>query len=109
MDSIKALSVTVLVAALSIPTIANSSLIGRLAATEGGTDYQAYYDTEADANYAETSGYAAVNATGNEHSTLTNVQVDGRMGLEAANAWAVGPTIDDVGGCRFGTTGCETD
>ena len=37
MDSRKCFTATVLVAALSIPTIANSALIGRLAATEGGT------------------------------------------------------------------------
>ena len=46
MGNSKFLTATVLVAALSIPTIANSALIGHLAATEGGTDYQAYYDTE---------------------------------------------------------------
>lgn len=42
---------------------ANAELLGRLPATPGGTDYQAYYDTEADltwladANYAQTSGF----------------------------------------------------
>jgi hypothetical protein len=42
---------------------ANAALQGRLPATVGGTDYQAYYDTElnitwlADANYAKTSFY----------------------------------------------------
>ena len=44
---------------------ADAAVVGRLAATPGGTDYQAYYDTEAnltwlaDANYAQTSGYDA--------------------------------------------------
>ena len=31
--------------ALVISTSTNAALVGRLAATEGGTDYQAYYDT----------------------------------------------------------------
>ncbi len=45
--------------------MAHAALVGRLAATAGGTDYQAYYDTNAnltwlaDANYAKTSGYSA--------------------------------------------------
>jgi len=84
MDRYKFLAATALVAALSIPTIANSALVGRLAATEGGTDYQAYYDTEADltwladANYAQTSGYAAGY---------------GRMNWADANAWAAQLTV----------------
>lgn len=41
-----------------------------------------------DANYAKTSGYAAANATGGEHSGQTNILVDGRMGWEAATTWA---------------------
>jgi len=61
----------------------NAALVGRLAVTEGGTDYQAYYDTEADltwladANYAMTSGY----------------NVGGRMNWADANAWAAQLTV----------------
>lgn len=42
----------------------------------------------ADANYAETSGYAAANANGSVDSTDANIQADGRMGWQAANIWA---------------------
>ena len=48
MDRYKYLTANVLLATLSIPTITHTALIGRLAAIESGTDYQAYYDTEAD-------------------------------------------------------------
>tara|TARA_B110000503_G_scaffold109789_1_gene164323 strand:- start:166 stop:876 length:711 start_codon:yes stop_codon:yes gene_type:complete len=41
-----------------------------------------------DANYAQTSGYAAANALGFLHSSSINIQVEGRMGWYAANAWA---------------------
>ena len=44
---------------------ASAALLGRMPATPGGTDYQAYYDTAqditwlADANYASTSGWSS--------------------------------------------------
>lgn len=62
---------------------AQAALQGRLPATPGGTDYQAYYDTDlnitwaANANLAQTSGFDA----------------DGRMPWTVANAWAAGLTI----------------
>jgi hypothetical protein len=40
------------------------------------------------ANYAQTSGYAAANANGGRNSSPTNIQADGSMGWVAANAWA---------------------
>ncbi len=58
----KILKTVVTLTILVISTSTNAALVGRLASTEGGTDYQAYYDTEAgitwlaDANYAQTSG-----------------------------------------------------
>ena len=39
-----------------------------------------------DANYAQTSGYAAANAVG--YGTDNHILADGRMGWEAANTWA---------------------
>lgn len=42
----------------------------------------------ADANYAYTSGYAAANATGSPSGLATHIQADGRMGWDAAMAWA---------------------
>ncbi|MFK5950219.1 MAG: hypothetical protein QM500_15750 [Methylococcales bacterium] len=44
----KHITAIILFAVLLVPTIGNAALVGRLAATEGGTDYQAYYDTETD-------------------------------------------------------------
>lgn len=70
---------------------ADAALVGRLAATPGGTDYQAYYDTEADltwladANYAQTSGY----------------NVDGLMNWQQSMDWAAGLNIGDVDGWRL--------
>ena len=41
-----------------------------------------------DANYAQTSGYAAANAVGSGNWVSTNIQADGRMGWDAAKTWA---------------------
>ena len=79
---------------LGLASSADAALIGRLAATPGGTDYQAYYDTEADltwladANYAQTSGYDA----------------DGLMTWQAANDWAAQLTVGGISGWRLPTT-----
>lgn len=92
MDKRNLFTATVLVAALTIPTIANSALVGRLADSNG--NYQAYYDTEADltwladANYAQTSGY-------NEN---------GLMHWPDAMAWATDLNIDGVTGWRLPDT-----
>ena len=70
---------------------ADAALVGRLAATPGGTDYQAYYDDVADltwladANYAMTSGYDA----------------DGFLNWADANAWAAGLNVGGVDGWRL--------
>ena len=81
---------------LILSTTANAALFGRLAATEGGTDYQAYYDDEADltwladANYPLSSGY--------------QYNDNGRMTWADANAWAASLTVDGVGGWRLPDT-----
>ena len=74
-----------LVAALSIPAIANAALVGR--DLDGNlTTAEAYYDDIAgltwlaDANYAQTSGYDA----------------DGRMNWTGANNWVASLDIDGV-------------
>lgn len=41
-----------------------------------------------DANYAETSGYAAANAVDNGSSSTNNIFANGRMGWDAAVTWA---------------------
>lgn len=76
---------------LGMAGVADAALIGRLAATAGGMDYQAYYDDVADltwladANYAQTSG----------------VDADGRMGWTSAKNWAAGLNIGGVTGWRL--------
>lgn len=68
-----------------------AALQGRLPLTPGGSDFQAYYDTEADltwladANYAQTGGY----------------DVDGEMNWADANAWAASLIIGGVDGWRL--------
>jgi len=42
-----------------ITTTANAALIGRLATTPGGTDYQAYYDDQLDISWAATANIGA--------------------------------------------------
>ena len=64
----------------------NAALIGRLAATEGGTDYQAYYDTEADLTW------------------LADANVNGAMNWADANAWTAGLDVDGVTGWRLPDT-----
>jgi hypothetical protein len=69
-------------------------LQGRLPATPGSTDYQAYYDTDADltwladANYAMTSGYDA----------------DGLMNWADANGWAASLNVGGVDGWRLASS-----
>ncbi len=99
---------------LGMTGTASASLLGRLPATPGGTNYQAYYDNVAnltwlaDANYAKTSGYAAANAnwlSGSTATTTTNtISAEGWMGWAAANTWATNLTVNGVGGWRLPTT-----
>lgn len=89
--------ISVGIMALGIADTADAALVGRLAATPGGTDYQAYYDDVAnltwlaDANYARTSGYAGADAVG-------------RMTWQAANDWASQLTVGGVSGWRLADT-----
>jgi len=93
----KSLKIAAVVITLVVSTGANAALLGRLAATEGGTDYQAYYDDVADltwladANYAQTSNYAGASPVG-------------RMSWQAANEWVANLTVGDVGGWRLADT-----
>ena len=66
---------------------ADAALVGRLAATPGGTDYQAYYD-----NVADLTWLADANAAG----TIMN--------WADANAWAAGLDVDGVTGWRLPDT-----
>ena len=63
---------------------ANAALIGRLPATLGGIDYQAYYDTDADLTWLEDA-----NTTGTT------------MNWEDARVWALGLDVNGVSGWRL--------
>jgi len=82
---------------------ADAALVSRL----GG---QAYYDDVAnltwlaDANYANTSGYAAANANGLGFNSNNISAVTGTMGWQAANAWASQLTVGGVSGWRLADT-----
>ncbi len=97
---------------LGLASTASAALLGRLPATPGGTNYQAYYDNVAnltwlaDANYAKTSGYAAANANWSDPATSTtnSIGAEGWMGWAAANTWAANLTVNGVGGWRLPTT-----
>jgi len=57
------LKIAIITSALVLSTSANSALLGRLALTEGGVDYQAYYDDEADLTWLADANYAATQYT----------------------------------------------
>ena len=63
---------------------ANAALVGRLAATEGGTDYQAYYDDIANLTWLSDANAAGI-----------------AMNWADANSWAAGLTVDGVDGWRL--------
>lgn len=65
---------------------AGAALLGRLAATPGGTDYQAYYDTDADLTW------------------LADANAAGAVTWVGADAQAAGLNIDGVTGWRLPTT-----
>ena len=79
----------------------NAALIGRLPATQGGTDYQAYYDNVLDITWLADANLAASNTFGLPYSTdlgmhpndtasssyPTVVISDGRLGWGAALHW----------------------
>ena len=85
---VKKLQLGITVGVLALVSInANSELVGRLPATQGGTDYQAYYDTDADLTWL-----ADANAAGTA------------MNWVDANAWAAGLDVDGVTGWRLADT-----
>jgi len=96
-------AIMTVVLSTGLVSAADAALLSR----SGG---QAYYDDVAgltwlaDANYAQTSGYAAANADGAVNSSPTNIQADGRMGWQAANAWAASLSVNGVSGWRLPDT-----
>jgi len=72
--------------ALGLAGTADAALLGRLAATPGGTDYQAYYDEDADLTW------------------LADANAAGLMNWVDANNWAANLDIDGITGWRLPTT-----
>ena len=94
----KFFAATFLVAAFSISSVANAALVGRLAATSGGTDYQAYYDDVADLTWL-----ADANATvGSAYDTYN--PGSGRIIWTDANSWATDLSVGGVDGWRLADT-----
>jgi len=83
----KLLKLTTMMAALILSTSVSANLVGRLAATPGGTDYQAYYD-----DVANLTWLADANAVG------------GYVNWDNANSWAATLVVDGVSGWRLPTT-----
>ena len=96
----KFITATVLVASLSTPTIANSALIGRLAATEGGTDYQAYYDEEAnltwlaDANAVVGTIYDTYNPGSGDINWFDATSWAASLNIAGVTGWRLPNTVD---------------
>ena len=76
-----------LISSILVASQANAALVGRLAATEGGTDYQAYYDDVADLTWL-----ADANAAGTA------------MNWTNANNWAAGLSVGGFTGWRLPNT-----
>ena len=85
---------------LFLSTSVNAALIGRLAATEGGTDYQAYYDDVANLTWLQDANASV----GSAYDSGVFPNVAGRMTWANANAWAADLTVNDVGGWRLPDT-----
>ena len=76
-----------------------AALVGVLPATAGGTDYQAYYDTESDLTWL-----ADANAAFGSEFDVNFDQPTGRLTWDQANAWLTSLNINGVTGWRFPTT-----
>jgi len=80
MKILRVLSVTSI---LVLSTAANADLVGRLAATPGGTDYQAYYNDEANLTW------------------LADANAGGLMDWWQATTWVASLNVDGVTGWRL--------
>ncbi len=86
---------------LVLSTSANADLVGRLAATPGGTDYQAYYNDEANLTWLADANYAATQYANSRGAEGT---ANGVMAWDQAMAWAANLVVDGVGGWRLPNT-----
>lgn len=73
---------------------ADAALVGRLAATASGTDYQAYYDDVADLTWLSDGNYAVISGD----------SIDGHMYWVQSQEWVVSLDIEGVTGWRLPDT-----
>ncbi len=97
---------------------ANAALLGRAPLTPGGTDYQAYYDTDLNITWLADANLANTNAFG-----VTGINANGTMTWAKANEWIAAmnaanylgvntwrlPTVTDTGssGCNYAYSGTD--
>lgn len=77
----------------------SAALVGRLAATPGGTDYQAYYDTEADLTWL-----ADANAFGDSMNWTDANAWAAQLSVGGNDTWRLASSLnsDDTGPCGIG-------
>ncbi len=68
-----------------LSTSVNAALVGRLAATPGGTDYQAYYDDQLDITWAADPNINGSNTWDNQMSWVANLTIGGVGGWRLPN------------------------
>ena len=66
---------------IGLVSSAQAALVGRLPATVGGTDYQAYYDDDLDVTWIANANLAATETFG-----VANINANGTMRWGAAKA-----------------------
>ncbi len=96
-----------------VTVTANAALLGRLPATPGGSDYQAYYDDVlgitwlADANAMQTSGFISNGLATWSHAQawITTLNAARHLGV---SDWRLPATTDTGnGGCNFAYSGTD--
>lgn len=80
---------------LGISATAQAALVGRLPTTPGGTDYQAYYDPNANLTWLANANAAA----GSSYDTFN--PGTGVMNWNQANEWAASLNINGIAGWRL--------
>ncbi len=80
-----------------ITTSADAALIGRLAATPGGTDYQAYYDDVLDITWAADANINGIDSWVNQNAWAAGLDIGGVTG------WRL-PTVSPLNGVNFQTS-----
>jgi len=92
----KVLTAVCLCAVVTVSSISHAALVGRLAATPGGMDYQAYYDTALNITWLADANAGAGSAF--DDGTFAT---DGRMSWDNAVAWTTSLTVNGIGGWRL--------